>query len=191
MSNQKGFSKIAIIIIVLIAVTLFIYVRMGYKTETIPSNISENKTSSNFKSSEKDATVDWKIYVHKKTDDYSFLKKFSIKYPPYAKINTGVEDRGNYPYITISFQEDGHNCLMISPSIAVGDPGFDGEIVDNKVIIGSNAWEETIWKDSDGAIVFYGLSSDEIPINFDLTQTDKENKCLSMYKKIIATIKII
>lgn len=54
MKKQKGFVKILLIIIAVIAVAVFIYIRMGYRTETIPSDTTDNQTSSslqNFQSS--------------------------------------------------------------------------------------------------------------------------------------------
>ena len=59
-------------------------------------------------------------------------------------------------------------------------------------MIGSRTWEESIFKDPDVGIVFYGLSSTEIPINFDLTPNEDElYKCLPMYKKILSTIEVV
>ena len=192
MPNQKGFSKIIIIIIALVFMGVIYFVFSGKKENFLFKN---NEKQDQLKQSIDGILYidNWKTYIHEKTDDYSFLKKFSIKYPPNAKIEAGNEERGNFPYITISFQENGFNCLMISPPFPIGDEGFDGNTTSNKVTIGSNVWEETIRKDSDGFIVFYALSSDEIPISFDLTPTNEKrgNECLSMYKKILATIKTI
>ena len=55
MSNQKGFSKIAIIIIILILIggAYFVFSKDGNSL-----------------------TDDWKTYTHEKTDDYSFPKNF-------------------------------------------------------------------------------------------------------------------
>ena len=74
MKNKKGFIKILLIIIAIIAVALFVYIRMGYKTETIPSNITDNKTDSSSQASDKDITADWKIY---RNDQYGF----EVDYP--------------------------------------------------------------------------------------------------------------
>ena len=74
MKNQKGFVKILLVVIAIIAVVLFVYMRMGNKTETIPSDITDNKIDSGFQASEKDITADWKIY---KNDQYGF----ELKYP--------------------------------------------------------------------------------------------------------------
>ena len=74
MKNQKGFVKILLVVIAIIAVVLFVYMRMGNKTETIPSDITDNKIYSGFQASEKDITADWKIY---KNDQYGF----ELKYP--------------------------------------------------------------------------------------------------------------
>ena len=48
MKKQKGFTKILLIIIAVIAVAVFVYARMGSRTEIIPSNITDNKASSSF-----------------------------------------------------------------------------------------------------------------------------------------------
>ena len=74
MKNQKGFVKILLVVIAIIAVVLFVYMRMGNKTETIPSDITDNKIDSGFQASEKDITADGKIY---KNDQYGF----ELKYP--------------------------------------------------------------------------------------------------------------
>jgi len=63
-----------LVVIAIIAVVLFVYMRMGNKTETIPSDITDNKIDSGFQASEKDITADWKIY---KNDQYGF----ELKYP--------------------------------------------------------------------------------------------------------------
>ena len=79
MKNQKGFIKILLIIIAIIAVVLFVYMRTGNKTETIPRNITDNKIDSGFQASEKDITADWKTY---RNDKYGF----EVKYPGNADI---------------------------------------------------------------------------------------------------------
>lgn len=185
MFKQKGFIKITTIIIVLILLGGFYFIFSNKKKNILLKN---NENQSNQSLVGNSSIDNWKTYIHEKTDDYSFLKKFSIKYPPNAKIETGDEEP--YPYILISFQENDTDCSMISPPKIMGDEGYNGEVVSKKIIIGSRVWEENIWKNPDGVIDFYGLSSDEVPINFDLTPNveERENKCLSMYKKILSTI---
>ena len=74
MKKQKGFIKIVLIIIAIIAVALFVYIRMGYRTEVIPSNVTDNESSSSFQNSEKEITAEWEIY---RNDKYGF----EVEYP--------------------------------------------------------------------------------------------------------------
>lgn len=46
-----------LIIIAVIAVVLLVYIRMGYRMETIPSDITDNKINSSLQGSEKDVTA--------------------------------------------------------------------------------------------------------------------------------------
>ena len=57
MKKQKGFVKILLIIIAIIAIAVFVYIRMGSRTDIIPSNITDNKTSSSLQNSDKDITA--------------------------------------------------------------------------------------------------------------------------------------
>src|SRR3989338_4511343 len=95
MPNQKGFSKIAIIMIVLILIggAYFVFSRkdknisflntenqnnlVASKTETIPSNIPENKTDNISQMGEKDTTSDWKMY---RNDKYGSEGKYPERY---------------------------------------------------------------------------------------------------------------
>lgn len=63
MSNQKGFIKILLLIIAIIALALFVYIKMSYRTEVILSNNAGNETSGSFQSSEKDTTADWETFT--------------------------------------------------------------------------------------------------------------------------------
>lgn len=69
------------IIIAIVAVAVFVYIRMDARTEMIPNNVTDNKTSSSLQSDEKDVTVDWKIY---RNDKYGF----EVKYPQNWAIET-------------------------------------------------------------------------------------------------------
>lgn len=55
--KQKGFIKILLIIVAIIAVAVFAYIQMGSRAEIIPSNITDNKASSSSQRSEKDVTA--------------------------------------------------------------------------------------------------------------------------------------
>lgn len=64
-----------LVIIAIIAVALIVYVKMGYRTETVPNSITSDKNIKNLQNNEKDLIVDWKTY---KNDKYGF----EVKYPP-------------------------------------------------------------------------------------------------------------
>lgn len=72
--EQNGFIKILLIIIAVIAIALFVYMRMGSRTEIIPSNVTDSKTDSSLQSSKKDITADWKTFRDEKYE-------FEMKYP--------------------------------------------------------------------------------------------------------------
>lgn len=46
MNNKKGFVKILLVIVAIIAIALIVYIKRGYRTETIPSDITDNQINS-------------------------------------------------------------------------------------------------------------------------------------------------
>lgn len=92
MKKQNGFIKILLVIIAIIAIAVLVYIRMGYRTETVPSDITDNKTSSSLQGSEKDVTADWKIY---RNDKYGF----EVKYPVSWKMQEYKFRNGNVVYV--------------------------------------------------------------------------------------------
>lgn len=56
-SKKNGFIKILLVIIAVIAVALFVYIRMGYRTETMPNNITDNKASSSLQNISSESNV--------------------------------------------------------------------------------------------------------------------------------------
>lgn len=85
MNKQKGFVKILLVIVAIIAVVAFVYMRMGFRTDIISNNITDNKTNSSLQSSEKDITADWKTY---RNDKYGF----EVKYPNNFVASRQTED---------------------------------------------------------------------------------------------------
>ena len=85
MSNQKGFSKTAIIIIVLILIGGAYFV-FSKKEKNVPSKTTENQNGQSSQSSDGDLSINnWSTYKNNKYD-------FEFKYPPSLKIVGGDDE---------------------------------------------------------------------------------------------------
>lgn len=57
MNNKRLFIKILLVIIATVAIVLFVYTKMGYRVQTISSDITDNKTSSGFQNKTNDNKI--------------------------------------------------------------------------------------------------------------------------------------
>lgn len=95
MNNKKGFIKILLVIIAIIAVALIVYLRIGSRAETISSNISNGTASSDIYSSNKKEALDLKIYLT--PEDKSHYGNYKFNYPE----DISIED--DYIYTDVSW----------------------------------------------------------------------------------------
>ena len=119
MSNQKGFSKISIIIIVLILIGGAYFV-FSKKDKSIPAQNTENQNSQSKQSSTRNSTINnWSTY---KNDKYGFEFQYPSTWKPVLRYVVVDEEMGGNPWDSALFVLYQINQLSNIPKLGVYGP---------------------------------------------------------------------